>query len=78
MQVIRRDVDECSDYSSLLGGAEGGGAVDLNAGYIQHCIVNQGFEKIHEYDLYRLVYLQSFRNSLWEAPSIRNKIGGQK
>ena len=53
MQVIRRDVDECSDYSSLLGGAEGGGAVDLNAGYIQHCIVDQGFEKIHEYDLYR-------------------------
>ena len=53
MQVIRRDVDECSDYSSLLGGEEGGGAVDLNAGYIQHCIVDQGFEKIHEYDLYR-------------------------
>jgi prominin 1 len=51
-EVIRRDVDECSDYSSLLGGAEGG-AVDLNAGYIQHCIVDQGFEKIHEYDLYR-------------------------
>ena len=53
-QIIRRDVDECSDFNSIVGGYDEG-EVDLTAGYIQHCIVDQGFEQIQQYDLYRYV-----------------------
>ena len=70
LQVIRRDVDECSDFSSILGEGGGGaeeGKVDLNAGYIQHCIVEQGFNQIHEYDLYRCVYSATIKR---DTPTI--------
>ena len=33
------------------------GVVDLNVDYIQHCILDQGFDQIHQYDLYRSVCL---------------------
>ena len=53
-QILHRDVDECSDFSSIVEGYNEG-MVDLTAGYIQHCIVDQGFDKIKQYDLYRYI-----------------------
>ena len=55
-QVLRRDqsASDCSDFSSILrGGEEEGQHVDLNAGFIQRCIVDQGFEQLKQYDAYR-------------------------
>ena len=50
---IHQDVDECSDFGSIVEGKKED-VVDLNAGYIQHCILDQGFDQIHQYDLYSL------------------------
>ena len=59
VQILRRDVSECSDLRSILNGEEEKQRyVDLNAGYIQHCIIDQGFEDIQQYDAFRYIYKQ--------------------
>lgn len=54
-EVIRRDqsIYDCSDFRSILNGEDNEQTVDINAGYIQHCIVDQGFQDIRQYDSYR-------------------------
>ena len=60
LQILRRDEGiECSDFGSILSGEEG--EVDLNAGYIQHCIIDQGFDEIKKYDSFRYTYMQYVR-----------------
>ena len=52
-QILRRDKgNNCSDFSSILSGEEEG-EVDLNAGYIQRCIIDQAFDEIKKLDAFR-------------------------
>jgi hypothetical protein len=52
-EILRRDEgNNCSDFSSILSGEEEG-EVDLNAGYIQHCIIDQAFDEIKKLDAFR-------------------------
>ena len=53
LKILRTDqsIQNCSDFNSVIRGADG--MVDINAGYIQQCIINQGFAKLQDIDVYR-------------------------
>lgn len=50
--------------------AENPPAVVLNVGYIQECIVNQGFDFVRQYDIYRYFYAYDFHNMMFVLSSL--------
>ena len=55
MQVIRNNhsIDDCPSIGDIFGG--NAGDEEITVGFIRQCYINQIFEQVQEYDVYRYI-----------------------
>ena len=59
MQVIRNNhsIDDCPSIGDIFGG--NAGDEEITVGFIRQCYINQIFERVQEYDVYRYIQPRS-------------------